>query len=62
MKTYGEVGVPFLTSALDGGNWAASRPDRFTIGEAELGIRCIGGLLGPRTGLDVTEKKKSCLH
>jgi hypothetical protein len=35
MKTWGSEGIaePFLTSALDGGEWPASRPDRFTSGE-----------------------------
>jgi hypothetical protein len=36
MKTYGESGginSPFLTSALDGGEWLASRPGRFTPGK-----------------------------
>jgi hypothetical protein len=36
MKTYGGVDVKthvFLTSALVGGEWSASRPDSFTPGE-----------------------------
>jgi hypothetical protein len=36
MKAYEEVGVYihiFLTSALAGGEWSASRPDRFTRGK-----------------------------
>jgi hypothetical protein len=36
MKTYGGVNVyiqAFLTSALVGGEWSASHPDRFTPGE-----------------------------
>jgi hypothetical protein len=36
----------FLISALDGGEWSASHPDRFTLGE------WIGGWVNPRTGLD----------
>jgi hypothetical protein len=27
------IAPPFLTSALDGGEWSASRPGRFTVGE-----------------------------
>jgi hypothetical protein len=26
----GDIAPPFLTSTLDGGEWSASRPDRFT--------------------------------
>jgi hypothetical protein len=35
MKTLGSGGIapPFLTSALDGGEWSASRADRFTPGK-----------------------------
>jgi hypothetical protein len=35
MKTYsgGGIAPPFLTSALDGGEWSASRPGRFTPGK-----------------------------
>jgi len=36
MKTYGgvEVFLPtFLTPALDGGEWSASRPGSFTLGK-----------------------------
>jgi hypothetical protein len=42
----------FLTSALEGGEWRASRPDRFT-----LGTHWIRGWVGPRAGLDTVEKK-----
>jgi hypothetical protein len=34
MKTYwGSIAPPFLTSTVDGGEWLASRPSRFTPGE-----------------------------
>jgi hypothetical protein len=36
MKTDGEVEVSFLVLALDGGEWSASRPFRFTPGEKRL--------------------------
>jgi hypothetical protein len=45
MKAYG-VDVQthiFLPSALAGGEWSASRPDRFTPGERAPGTHCIGG-------------------
>jgi hypothetical protein len=43
MKTYGGVDHPsFLTSALDGGEWLASRPGRFIPGEIAAGSHWIG--------------------
>jgi hypothetical protein len=39
MKTYGGVKTKlhmFLTSALDGGEWSAARPDRLTPSETAL--------------------------
>jgi hypothetical protein len=45
MKSYGgvEVTVPsFLTSALDGDEWSASSPSRFTPGERALGNHWTG--------------------
>jgi hypothetical protein len=45
MKTYGRVEVQFhtvLTSAVDGGEWSASRPGRFTPGESAPGTHWIG--------------------
>jgi hypothetical protein len=46
MKMYWLVEVElhaFLTSALDGGEWPASRPDRFTPTEGVIGTHWIGG-------------------
>jgi hypothetical protein len=57
MKTYRGVDVQihvFLTSALAGGKWSASRPSLFN-----PGIHWIGGWVGPRAGLDDVEKRKS---
>jgi hypothetical protein len=54
MKAYGGVDVYsylFLTSALLGGKWSASRPSHFT-----PGTHGIGGWVDPRTGLDDMEK------
>jgi hypothetical protein len=50
----------FLTSALVGGEWPASRPGRFTPRERAPGTCCIGGWVGPRTGLDSVQKENSC--
>jgi hypothetical protein len=48
----------FLTSALGGGEWSASRPGRFITGERAPCTHCIGGWAGPRAGLDDVEKRK----
>jgi hypothetical protein len=56
MNAYGGVDVLihiFLTSALAGGEWSASRPGRVT-----RGSHWIGGWVGPRAGLDGMEKRK----
>jgi hypothetical protein len=47
-----------LTSALDGGEWSASRPGRFTPRETAPGTHWIGGWVGPRTVLDTEMKRK----
>jgi hypothetical protein len=44
----------FLTSALDAGEWSASRPRRFNPRERAPGTHWIGGWVGPRRVLDVT--------
>jgi hypothetical protein len=64
MKTYGGSGgiaLPFLTLAIDGGEWSASRPDRFTPRERAPGIHWIGDWVGPRASLAAVEKKKKSL-
>jgi hypothetical protein len=48
----------FLTSALVGGEWSASRPGRFTPGKTAPGSHWTGGCVDPKTGLDDMEKKK----
>jgi hypothetical protein len=61
MKGYGGVDVEihvFLTLALAGSEWLASRPYRFTPGERAPGNHWIGGWVGPRDGLDDVEKRK----
>jgi hypothetical protein len=52
---YGEVDVRmhiFLTSALPGGKWSASRPGRFPPGEEASGTYSIGDWVNHRAGLD----------
>jgi hypothetical protein len=39
----------FLTLALDGGEWSASRPGRFTPRERAPGTHWIGGWVGPQS-------------
>jgi hypothetical protein len=61
MKAYGGVDVQihtFLTSALDGGEWSASRPCRFTTRERAPGTHWIGGWVDPQASLDDMEKRK----
>jgi hypothetical protein len=59
MKVYGGVDVQiriFLTSALAGGEWSASRLGRFTPRDRALRTHWIGGWVDPRAGLDGVEK------
>jgi hypothetical protein len=61
MKAYGGVDVYihiFLTSAVAGGEWSASRSCGFTAGERTPGTHWLGGWVGPRAGLDDVEKRK----
>jgi hypothetical protein len=61
MKAYGGVDEQihiFLSSALVGGEWSASRLSRFTLGERTPGTHWIGGWVNPRAGLDNMERRK----
>jgi hypothetical protein len=58
MKAYGGMDIQvhiFLTSALVGGEWSASRSCDFTLGETAPGNHRIEGSMGPWAGLDDTE-------
>jgi hypothetical protein len=57
----GTVAPPFLTSALDGGEWSASRRGRFASGETAHGIHWIGGWKGRRADLDTVEQRRISL-
>jgi hypothetical protein len=46
----------FLTSALVGVEWSASRPGPYIARERAPGTPWIGGRVGPRAGLDDVEK------
>jgi hypothetical protein len=49
----------FTTSALDGGEWSALRPDRALLPwERTLDTHCTGGWVGPRVGLDIRVRGK----
>jgi hypothetical protein len=52
----GGIVSSFLTSTLDGGEWSASRPYRFTSEERSRGTRWIGCWIDPRAGQDDMEK------
>jgi hypothetical protein len=58
MKMYGGGGIAplFLTSTVDGGEWSASRPCRFTSEKRAPGTLSVEGWVDPRTGLDAVEK------
>jgi hypothetical protein len=62
MKAYwGNGGIaPFisLTTALDGGEWSASRHGHFTPRERAPSTHWIGGRVGPRAALDAVLKRK----
>jgi hypothetical protein len=47
-----------LTSALDGEEWSASRPGRFTSRERAPATPWIGGWVGPRAVVDAMVKRK----
>jgi hypothetical protein len=53
--------LPFLTSALDGSEWSASRHGRFTPGDTAPGTHLIEGWVDLRAGLNAMEKTQiSC--
>jgi hypothetical protein len=61
MKAYWGVDVEihiFLTSALVGVEWSASRLGRFIPGKRDPGIHWVGGWVDPRASLDDAEKRK----
>jgi hypothetical protein len=61
MKAYERVDVQihvFMTSALSGGEYSASRPGRFIPGERAPSTHWIGGWVNPRAGLDDVERRK----
>jgi hypothetical protein len=62
MKMYGGAEIQlhaFLTSALDGSEWSASRIGRFTPGKEAPGTQWLGGWVGPRAGLDAVTKRRN---
>jgi hypothetical protein len=65
MKAYwGSGGVTpliLLTSALDGGEWSASRPDRFTPMERAPDTHWLGGWVGPTAVLDAVVRNRGKL-
>jgi hypothetical protein len=65
MKAYGVVYVKihiFLTSALVGVEWSASRPCRFNPRKRTPSTHWIGGWADPRASLDDLERENSYPH
>jgi hypothetical protein len=56
------IAPPFLTSTLDGEEWYASRPGRFTLGENYPVTHWLGGWVGLIAGLDDVGKRKTLAH
>jgi hypothetical protein len=56
-KKNGGIVTPFLTSALDRGEWSDSRPCCFN-----PGTHCIGGWMGPRFDLEKRKMPCPCLE
>jgi hypothetical protein len=54
MKAYGRVSYrsTILDLGTNEGEWSASRPCRFTLGERAPGTHWIGDCVDPRAGLD----------
>jgi hypothetical protein len=48
----------FLTSTLDGGEWSASLPCRFSPKERHPAAHWIGGPVGPSVCVDVVERRE----
>ena len=62
MKTYEGVEIELhalLTSTLGKGDFSGSCPEHFGHGETNTSVHLIG-CVGPRTGLDAVEKRKTC--
>jgi hypothetical protein len=55
----GGIAPPFLTSALYGCEWSSSHTCPFTSRKEVPGTHWIGSWMGPRTGVDAMEKRKS---
>jgi hypothetical protein len=55
METCGSIALPFLISALDGGEWSALRPGLYTAGTYWL-----GGRVDLRAALDAVKERKFC--
>jgi hypothetical protein len=61
MQESGGIAAPFLSSALDGGDWSASCPSCFTFRQRAHANNWIGGWVGSRPSLTTVEKRKFLL-
>jgi hypothetical protein len=57
----GVTAPPFLASALDGGEWLASRPDLSAPDEAAPGTYCTRGWVVPRTSKEILDRRNLLL-
>jgi hypothetical protein len=52
------IAPPFLTTAVYGGEWIASHPDRFTPPDGVPSTHWIRVWMGPRVGRDTLKRRK----
>jgi hypothetical protein len=55
----GGITSSFLSSALDGREWSASRSCRFIPGKTAVGTLRVGGWVDPRASPDFAEKENN---
>jgi hypothetical protein len=54
----GGIAPPFLTSALDEGEWSVSLPATSASGEIAPSTHWIAAWVGPKAGLEALQKRK----
>jgi hypothetical protein len=56
-----EYSFTIFNLALDGGEWSASRPGRFTLGEIFIGTHCVESSVDPQSRSGRRGKEKILL-